>query len=322
MNPLSCSAMTFPSLLRVTTLVSLSLLASCGGGSIDSQFTPERVLAVGDGFADLGQDGARYTINDGTVNNWTLTLAQTYGATLAASTTGGLSLATGQARVSTHPVAAGSAARPTVSEQATTLLASVTPQSTDLVILAAGTGDVIAEAQAYFSGAQSEAQMLANLSTAGTALGAQVRRFVAAGASHVLVVGPYNLGISAWAQQLDQASALELASNRFNESLLLSIVDLGDTVLYVDAAYYFNLLAASPSTYGLSNVSEPACTSVDSGAGIGTGTGQVNSNLCTADTLATGIDPAVYLFADRVYPTPVVQRLFGAYAYERLHDRW
>ena len=55
---------------------------------------------------------------------------------------------------------------------------------------------------------------------------------------------------------------------------------------------------------------------------IGTGKGQVNSGLCTPSTLVPGVDPNVYLFADRLYPTAVGHRLFGDYAYSRLRQRW
>jgi outer membrane lipase/esterase len=34
------------------------------------------------------------------------------------------------------------------------------------------------------------------------------------------------------------------------------------------------------------------------------------------------LDYSTYVFADRVYPTPVAQRLFGDYAYARLRARW
>ncbi|NML44116.1 GDSL family lipase [Ramlibacter sp. G-1-2-2] len=313
--------------MRTTLLPALAasialLLASCGGGSVDSQLDPTRIIVFGDGFADIGQAGGRYTINDGTVNNWTLTLAGEYGNALATSASGGLSYATGNARVNTLPDAAGSSGHPTVKQQVDTFLASGAPTDTDLVVLAAGTGDVIAEAQAYFSGSETQAQMLANLAQAGVDLGTQVRRLLAAGAEHIVVVGPYDLGKSAWAVQLDQASLLESASTQFNSQFLVSVADLGENVLYVDAAYYFNLVVASPTTYSLDNATGVVCTSVDSGAGIGTGISQVNSSLCTSDTLASGIDPSVYLFADRIYFTPVAQRLFGEYAYGRIRDRW
>lgn len=307
---------------RLAGCALLLSLAACGGGEVVSQFAPGRIVAFGDGFADIGQDGARYTINDGSVNNWTLTLAADYGLTLATSGAGGFSYATGNARIDTTPDAAGNSTTRTVARQIDAFLASSTPGTSDLIVLNAGTADLVAQAQAYFSGTQDEGTLLANAGQAGTDLGTQVRRLVTAGATHIVVVGPYNLGKSAWAQQLSQASVLEAATTMFNQKLLVAIADLGSTVLYVDAAYYFNLVAASPSSYSLSNVADLACTSTDSGAGIGTGTGQVNSNLCTGSTLASGIDPAVYLFADRVYLTPAAHRLFGAYAYSKVHARW
>ena len=111
-------------------------------------------------------------------------------------------------------------------------------------------------------------------------------------------------------------------SGRFNDELLVSIVDLGSNVLYVDAALYFNLVTSAPAAYGLRDATSIACTSADPGQGIGTGTGQVNSALCTPSTLLPGIDPAAYLFADRLYFTPVGNRLFGDYAFDRMKERW
>ena len=113
-------------------------------------------------------------------------------------------------------------------------------------------------------------------------------------------------------------------SRRFNELLLIGIVDQGANVLYVDQALYYNLVTGSPSTYlgSGANASSPACTSVDPGPGIGTGTGQVSSYLCDNSTLAPGIDPLRYFFADRVYPTPAAHRLFGTEAYNRVRARW
>ena len=64
---------------------------------------------------------------------------------------------------------------------------------------------------------------------------------------------------------------------------------------------------------------------MDAGPGIGTGTGQVNSSLCSLSTLAFGVTSSTYntyAFADRVYFTPLANVDFGATAYTRLHDRW
>ena len=301
------------------------LLAACGSSTIESQLTPQRAVVFGDAMVDVGQNGARYTINDDSVNNWTLTVTSSFLLTTTPSMAGGLNYATGNARVMAKPDAAGRTATFTVKEQIDAFTAANTFGANDMVLVQAGTSDVIAEAAAALAGTQDRAQMLANVGQAGRDLAAQVRRMVQAGAKHVTVVGTYNLGRSPWAVQVPAVKTLaEEASSRFNEQLLVSMVDLGANVLYVDAAFYFNLLTGSPANYALSNVTVPVCTSIDAGPGIGTGAGQVNSNLCTATTVSADSANAAEtsLFADRVYLTPRGHRLFGEYVYTRVRERW
>ncbi len=303
---------------------SAALLVACGSSTIESALKPARFVAFGDGFSDVGQvGGARYTVNDGAVNNWTQQLAATYGITLTARSAGGSSYAQGNARVAAKPDAAGNASTPTVVEQIDAFLAAGSFKDSDVVVVGAGTADVIAEMAAVTAGSQTPAQMLANLQDAGRALGAQTERLVQAGAKHVVVVGAYNLGRSPWAAGIGQADLLTQASSKFNEAFLVRIVNLGTNVLYVDAAYYFNLVTSSPSSYAFNDATNPVCTSVDAGNGIGIGAGQVNSARCTPSTLLPGVsDYSKYVFADRVYVTPAAHRLFGTYAYDRLHARW
>jgi outer membrane lipase/esterase len=310
--------------LLLAASASALLLAACGGGSVESQLSPTRVVAFGDAMGDVGQNGRRYTINDGSVNNWTQFVAQAYGRTLTPVSAGGTSYATGNARVTAKPDAAGNPATLTVTEQVTAFLAASKPNDNDLVLVSGGTSDVIAEAQAVIAGTQTRDQMLVNVGAAGRELAAQVRRVVAAGATHVVVAGPYNLGRSPWALQTNQGDLLLAASSRFNDQLLVAMVDLGANVLYVDAALYYNLVVSNytGSSYNLSDVTQVACTSIDPGPGIGTGPAQINSNLCTPATLLPGIDPAKFLYADRVYPTPRGQQLFGDYAYGRIKERF
>jgi phospholipase/lecithinase/hemolysin len=98
-------------------------------------------------------------------------------------------------------------------------------------------------------------------------------------------------------------------------------------MLYVDAQLFYNLMSGEPSVYGLLNVTNPVCTSVDPGPGIGLGANQVNSALCTVATTSTATTPAAtsyaqYLWADLVYPTPTGARAFGEYAFQRIRARW
>jgi len=299
------------------------LLAACGGGDIASPLSPARVIAFGDAMADLGQNGRRYTVHDGTVNNWTLAVANGYDLTLAPSSSGGLNFATGNARIRLEPDAAGSTATPTVKEQIDAFLAASRPASDDLILVSAGTSDLIVGVQAVLAGTRTADQMLADVELAARDLADQVRRLVDAGADHVAVAGVINLGLTPWARDVDRAGLMEEASGRFNAELLIALNDmrLGDQVLYIDAAYAFNQWA-SDSTAEFVNVEDPVCTSVDPGPGIGTGANQVNSNLCTPATIAAGADYRVYLWADRVYPTPRGHELFGGVALDRIRDRW
>lgn len=303
---------------------SVLALAACGGGEVESELDPRRIVVFGDAFADVGQNGRQYTVNDGSVSNWTQYVANAFGNAMAPSAAGGLSYATGNARVTATPDAAGNPATPTVTGQIDGFFnAGNALAAEDLVIVNAGTSDLIVQAKGVIDGTQTREQALEAAAVAGRELGAQVRRLTQNGGQHVVVVGPYNLGRSAWAVELQIASLLEALSSRFNQQMLVSIVDLGQRVLYVDAALYFNLVTAAPTAYDLAGtVTSPVCTSVDPGPGIGTGAGQVNSNLCTTATLTSGLNHDIYLFADRVYPTPRGQRLFGEYAWNRIRERW
>ncbi|MEP6790076.1 MAG: SGNH/GDSL hydrolase family protein [Ramlibacter sp.] len=309
--------------LLAAACVSSALLAACGSGTIESQLQPTRIVSFGDGFSDVGQAGTSYTVNDGSVNNWTIELAARFARPMGPLSAGGKSYAAGNARVNTKPDAAGKAATLTVKEQIDAFLAADTVGATDLVLVQGGVSDVIAETAKVISGTQTTDQALATVRQAGRDLGTQVRRLVqTAGGRFVVVVGPFNLGRTPWAIQTGMGATLETLSNKFNEELLVSIVDLGANVLYVDAALHYNLVTAVPANYSLTDAVTVSCNSADAGPGIGTGNGQVNSALCNPNTIAAGVNYPTFVFADRVYPTPQAHRLFGDYAYDRIRARW
>lgn len=309
--------------MRRTALVaacaSAALLAACGSSSIESALKPEQLITFGDGYSFVREQ--RYTVNNGTVNNWTLQLLDHYQK--SGSATGGLvSFAEGNTRIAQHPDAAGNATTPTITEQVDRFLAMGTPKPNDLLLLNGGISDLIVGMAAVRAGTQTPDQFVANARLNGQALAAQVRRLVAAGASHIAVTGSYDLGKTPWAKSIGQEALLSQASSRFNESLLVAINDLSQHVLYVDAAYYVNLYESTPSSFSFNNATTPVCTSVDAGNGIGIGQGQVNSALCTSATLLPGADADRYVFADAVYLTPSAHRQLGTYAYDKLRARW
>ena len=306
----------------VAACASAALLAACGSSTTESAISPQRMIAFGDGMSDVGQKGTRYTVNDGSVNNWTLQVASGYGKTLTASSAGGKSYAAGNARIVAKPDAAGSNTTLTVKEQIDSFLASNTFTGDDLVMINGGISDVIANMAAVNAGTMTTEQMITASRQAGTDFAAQIRRLVNAGAKYVVVAGTYDLSKTPWATDISRTTVLNSASSAFNEGLLVGIVDLGANVLYVDLAYYVNLYTSVPGNYGFNNATAAVCTSVDANNGIGIGAGQVNSALCTSSTLLSGANATSFVFADSVYLTPSAQRQFGTYAYDRLRSRW
>lgn len=311
------------SLLALSATCLLALSACGGGGDIVDQLVPNRIVSFGDGFSDLGQGGGgKYTVNDGSVNNWTSVVANSYGLPLTPQSAGGQSWARGNARIALKPDAAGVAATLTVREQIDAFLAAGPVGARDLILLSGGFGDVIAEVGRFVAGAQTREQLFTAVTQAGTDLASQARRLSQAGARYVTVAGVYDLGRSPWAARIGQQALLTELSIRFNDAFKVAAVDLGSTVFFVDTALYFNLLTGDPGSFGLNSAVSIACSSVDAGAGIGTGSGQVNSRLCTSATIASGVDFNRVVFADSVYPTPVAHRLFGDNSFQRISQRF
>lgn len=309
--------------MRRTALVaacaSAALLAACGSSSIESALKPQQLIAFGDGYSYVGNQ--RYTVNNASANNWTLQLLDHYQKNGSAA--GGLhSFAEGNVRITDPTDAAGKPGTRTVTAQIDEFLATKTLAPNDLLLVNGGISDLIVGMAAVRAGTQTPDQFVANARQNGQALAAQVRRLVAAGASHIAVTGTYDLGKTPWAKSIGQEALLSQASSRFNESLLVAINDLSQHVLYVDAAYYVNLYESTPSSFSFNNATTPVCTSVDAGNGIGIGQGQVNSALCTSATLLPDADADRYVFADAVYLTPSAHRQLGTYAYDKLRARW
>lgn len=285
-----------------------ALLASCGSGSVVSDLHPERFISVGDGFADVGQNGHRYTVNDGTPN-WLQQLAGYYNLTLTPATAGGFGYAQGNARVALADTTSGTNA-PSVTAQIDAVLARTALGKNDVVFINGGMSDIVdAVAASGISAATDTA-----IDTAARALADQVRRVVAAGATHVVVSGVYNLGITPWARNRNITDDATRMSVAFNDRLLTQIVDMGATVLYFDPALFFNLVYNKPQNYPVDNGNDPVCTTPD-------------ASTCTTGTLVAGADYNRWLFADSLYFTPAMLRLFTnegylENAYTRFKQRW
>jgi phospholipase/lecithinase/hemolysin len=298
----------------------LLALTACGSGKIESQFTPNRIVVFGDALSDMGNTGERFTVNDGSAV-WVQGIAAGFGLPLDKSAAGGTDYATGNARVVQQPDAAGGTA-PTISQQIDTFLASNALGPNDLVIIQGGFADMIVQMQAYQAGTITSDQLIANVKQAGQDLASQAKRLVAAGASHVVVTGVYDMSKTPWAGAIGQGSLLSTASTDFNNALLVALVDEGKNMLFIDEALLFNLMANNPTFYGFTDSTTVVCNSVDPGPGIGIGTNQVNSRLCSTSTIASGLNYTQYMWADAVYPTPPVHTQLSNYMFNLIRGRW
>ena len=299
------------------------LLAGCSAGSVFSSLVPTRIAVFGDGMSDVGQvAGARYTINAATNYIWAQRVAISYGLPLAAKSAGGLGYAQGNARIMLKPDAAGLASTPTVQDQINAFLASNTIGANDVTLIGGGHSDIIVQTQAFLAGSQTQAQMLANISQAAKDLATLTRQLVAAGGTHIVLTGVYDMGKTPWATSIGQAALLSSASTKFNEALLTAVVDLGNNVLFADAAFTVNLVVNQPASYAITNTIASACTTVDAGNGLGIGTGNINSATCTSSTLAAGATAVNFAFVDPVHFGPNAHEQLGAAAYTRMKSRW
>jgi outer membrane lipase/esterase len=304
-----------------------ALVAACSSSTIKDPFHPTRIVIFGDALSDTTAN-AQYTVNDGLVNNWAKQIAAAYGVADANV----VSYAKGNARV-VNPIGAAGVAVTSVTAQT----AGVTYQSGDLVIINAGFSDVIAEA----AGANS----ITNAAAAGTAYANLIRSMVAAGAQHIAVANMYDLSKTPAALLTPTTATLTNLAARtgargvlvqaFNDALKSnlgnsSIGYIGDNVRLIDVEYYTNLVLAVPTGYSFVDSTTIACNSMDAGAGIGIGAGQVNASLCKPSTLNAAANATTYsanlydnyMFADAVYPTPAFHRTLGNYAYSQLVLRW
>ena len=321
-------------MLTAAAAASVALLAACGSSSTANSISPDSIITFGDGMSDLGQNpnGRPYSVSDGNIDNWTTEVANRYNLTIAPAKAGGTAYAQGNARV-TLPDATGVTSAPSITAQIDGYLAAnPTFGSKQFVLMSGGMSDVIAGYNEVLAGTKSIDQYMADMTTAGHQMAAQVRRLHDAGAPRVLAIGTPNLARTLWAINLNNnppaadsqpTKTLEAATTAFNNTLLGDLYGLsGTVVLYADAQYYFNSMTGSPGNYSFSNHTDPLCTSVDPTNGLNIGTGQINSSLCTSATVVDNTKIDQYLFSDLVNYTPSAHRHFGDWVYDRIKANW
>ncbi len=280
--------------------------------------------------------GGKYTVNSSSAKNWTELVATHYSLAAPCAAQTGLegdagngfnvavtnhascfNYAQGGARV-TNPVGPGNkylgGANATLGQLTVPVVTqmqnhlSKLPQGkfagTELVTVMAGGNDVFinvatysATVTAYPSQATAAATAAVTaMATAGAELAGYVKtKLKANGAKYIVVV---NLPDVASTPAFSSSAAKPLVASMvtaFNSSLQAGLDASG--VLLVDAYALSQDMVANKQSYGLTNVTSPACILDDP-----TKNPLASSLVCTSATALSGSD--YYLFADTVHPTP------------------
>lgn len=311
---------------RILPALILSLFASFAAPAVQAQeqrFTG--VYVFGDSLSDagyyrsvllgLGLPAAvvaqlgRFTTNPGPV--WSEIVSQHYGFTPSPSNvSGGNIFAQGGARVAEPSPATptGSAQRP-VSTQITEFLSRSggTADPNALYFVWAGGNDFLQGIAQFQAGQITQAQLQTSVLGAASAEIQQIARLRAAGAQYIAVFGLPNIGLapaSLAGGAAAVAGATQLSAG-YNTTLFTGLQAAGMRVIPVDVFSLINQIAASPGTYGFTNITGIACGPFPPITTSG------NSQFCLPTNLvASGADMG-FLFADAVHPTAGTHRIIA-----------
>lgn len=150
------------------------------------------------------------------------------------------------------------------------------------------------------------------MSTAATELAALVKTsIVGKGAKYVVVSNLPDLTISPFAlsQPSSSQALIKQMVTAFNDRLQADLAGEAG-VLLVDVAGASRAHAADPKSFGLTNITTPACGANALGA-------VMNSLVCNASNTIGG-DVSHFMFADGVYPTPYEHSLIAKYVSDQM----
>jgi phospholipase/lecithinase/hemolysin len=211
----------------------------------------------------------------------------------------------------------------------------------DIVFVFGGNNDVFTQFGAVSQGLP-QATALANLDTAANELAALVRdQIIANGAKRVVVMTlpdssatPFgaSLGPAGNAQADGARALLSAMSAQFNTTMLAGLDGSGARI--IDARALNAAVQASPASFGLTNVTTPACNATIISAVTSGRVTDGSSLFCNAapasvfaaaglpslNGITPGVDATKYLFADSVHPTTAAHKIFADQVWLKLKD--
>ncbi len=314
--------------LPIAALLGLGLLASCGGGDPITPFKPTRILAFGDELSVIEADGRKYSINafkQITVNGvltddpttldctrspiWIQTVATGFGLAFDRCL-GSATTATGQIRAQAgHKVADLSAQLAGVQGNA--------PGEKDLALVMIGMNDIL-ELYAQYPGV-GRATLIDQARARGRALGAFVNQLATSGPAVVVLTvpdigqSPYALAQNTSTGDNTRAALISEMVSVFNNRMSVELINDGRLIGLVYADIDLQNLVKFPTSFGLVNVTAPACLSSAALPGCTTAT------LAPADatTGAAAATATTWLWADNLRISPAGQSRLGALAESR-----
>jgi len=297
-------------------------LAACGGGTTQyATFTPQRLLVFGDDMSALTSTGLKYAVNgftsvdngDGTttnvpdctaIPNWAQTMASAYGFVFAECNPGNVDVP--KARM----LAAAGATVDDISAQIDNQIAAGGFFDGDLATMLAGANDIIQLYQQF--PVRSEADLENELRSRGKALALQINRLVGFGAKVIFITVP-DQGLTPYAVKqrneftdTDRAALLTRLTEAFNEQLGANVVLDGRYVGLVQGDVRSQSMVRSPSSYGLSNVTDGACLD----------TAPLPN--CDTSTLVDGAGAATWMWADDLRPAFALNQQIATLAIARV----
>lgn len=269
-------------LLAGAACCSWALLAGASAKAAEWPFG--RLIVFGDSISDSGayadkapEGAGRFTTNPDPV--WVEIMANSYGLSLTSSAVGGLNFAEGGARVAQpRDDAPGDLSRTPVVDQVDKFLSQGTFRPDDLVIIQGGGNDVFAT---QTNGLDFTPADLAVLEAAAGDLAGLLGKVEQAGAQWLVTTS---------------VPMFEPFNAYYRDALAAAEVNL----LYFDTAALIDEIRADPATYGLVNITDPACKG-----------SAVQSFRCLPEDLVTPDANTSYLHADRVHFTGIVHQMMA-----------
>jgi outer membrane lipase/esterase len=279
-------------------LVASAVALACSAGTASAQFS--NFYFFGDSLTDAGTFApslppgtGRFTTNPDPV--WAQVLGQRYGFAITPATSGGTDYAQGGARVALLPGYPAneplvSTAIPVTTQVQQALGRGVDPGA--LYAVWAGANDVSTQLTLAATGQITAAQAQAAVVTAATQLVQQVALLQAAGVQTIAVGNLPDMGKTPGGQSFGPTAAAQLSAlaGLYNTTLTAGLNALGGNVVRVDNWAFLNDLLANPASYGIANVTTPAC-------------GKTPAPICTPANLVAPNANATYAFADGNHPT-------------------